>query len=330
MDEMIKALLEQTQAKAERYDELTKLLEYPEIVADRRYFLFLDAQRRSLETTARLRTRLLDLLEEEAFFGAYQTQADDREVEELRAEAERRRKTLDEVVRQLMKSDFACTQEQESAELEFWFESSVALQAQLIVGAYETFARANGFDVSAEHTDRCVRMTTKGRDAYACLKNETGVYRLIADGCKSSLSILVSPYEEDSDEPLSGVKIEVFHSSGAGGQNVNKVETAVRARHLPTGIVAVCQDERSQLRNKERALKMLAEKVRAAQISRSQTERKEKKKLLDVQKSRGEFRREYDFDRDTIKSGRNNVGYRLTATLENGMDCLIYETQRGE
>ena len=92
-----------------------------------------------------------------------------------------------------------------------------------------------------------------GASIYSIFKNETGIH-MYKDEYESEIKVLVLPYIEERKEeiPLSDLRIDYYHASGAGGQNINKVETAIRITHIDTNIVVTCQDERSQLKNKQR------------------------------------------------------------------------------
>ena len=155
---------------------------------------------------------------------------------------------------------------------------------QMLYRMYCRYAEQNGFTVT--EIDRLagdsaglksVDFKIEGENAYGYLKAEIGVHRLVRispfDANKrrqtSFASLEVMPEAGDDDEieiKDEDIRIDVYRSSGAGGQKVNKTETAIRITHFPTGIVVTCQNERSQLQNKEMAFKYLRSKLLEKQI----------------------------------------------------------------
>ncbi len=174
----------------------------------------------------------------------------------------------------------------------------------------------------------------KGWGAFSRLKYERGVHRVQrvpvteASGRihTSTATVAVLPKAEEVDIQINpdDLRIDVFHSGGAGGQNVNKVATAIRVTHIPTGMVVVCQDERSQLQNKVKALSVL--RTRLLDIER----RKQEDQLISDRRSqvgtgeRAEKMRTYNFPQDRVSDHRINTNlHNLPRIMDGALDELV-------
>lgn len=206
---------------------------------------------------------------------------------------------------------------------------------------YTRYAQARGWQTDVIDSSEGERggykeviFAIKGKGAFSRLKYERGVHRVQrvpvteASGRihTSTATVAILPEAEEVDLSIrpEDLKIEYFHSRGAGGQNVNKVETAVRIIHIPTGIMASCQDERSQLKNKAKALAVLRARVLDRQERERQTLLSEERRSQVGSGERSEKIRTYNFPQDRMTDHRISLSlHGLPRIMDGNLDELI-------
>ncbi len=174
----------------------------------------------------------------------------------------------------------------------------------------------------------------EGAGAYSKLKFESGGHRVQrvpeteAQGRihTSACTVAVLPEADEIDDVRidpSEIRIDVFRASGAGGQHVNKTESAVRITHLPTGLVVECQDDRSQHKNKERALKILAARIKDKQVQEQQRKEASTRKSLVGSGDRSERIRTYNFPQGRVTDHRINLTlYKIDQIMDGDINEL--------
>ena len=180
-----------------------------------------------------------------------------------------------------------------------------------------------------------------GQSAFGDLKYESGVHRVQrvpeTEGSgrvhTSAATVAVLPEVEDVQVEINpnDLKIDVFRSGGAGGQNVNKVETAIRITHLPTGLVVQCQDERSQLKNRQKAMKVLRARLFDIKMKQQNDEISAKRKNMVGSGDRSDKIRTYNFPQNRITDHRIGLTlYNLSNIIEGDLDELIGQLKLAE
>jgi peptide chain release factor 2 len=213
--------------------------------------------------------------------------------------------------------------------------------AQMLLRMYLRWGASRGFRCEVIDSNpgevagiKSATVEVQGEYAYGWLRTETGVHRLVRKSPFDSgnrrhtsfASVFVSPeIEEDIEIEINpaDLKVDVYRSSGAGGQHVNKTESAVRITHLPTGIVVACQNERSQHKNRSTAMKMLKAKLYELEVNK----RSAAAKVLEESKSDvswGNQIRSYVLDQSRIKDLRTGVEVgNTTAVLDGDLDQFL-------
>ena len=215
---------------------------------------------------------------------------------------------------------------------------------------YTKYAEKQGFSVELINSIdgeaggfTIVEFIIKGQGAYSKLKYESGSHRVQrvpvteSNGRlqTSTATVLVMPEAEDIDIQIDekDVKVDVYRSSGCGGQGVNTTDSAVRVTHIPTGIVVTCQNERSQIKNKERAMKVLKSRIYEAALQEEEqkagTERRNKVGTGD----RAEKIRTYNYPQNRVTDHRINFTTKqldrvMEGDLNEIIEALISEDQK--
>ena len=276
----IENLLEKTAETAKKYAELKRLVSAPEIIADNRYWRKLLSEMQSLEEIAALREKLLLTNEKyEQCLRLLETESDG-EMKKLLAEEAR---ALSDECRALYEKTndlLALEGSANEALVEIVPSGNKATEyADVLSSALRRYADEKGLTATIKSKKPLTILFT-GAGASAYMREENGVHKFVEDTKSYSVTVTLLPrFAEANEKPdEKDIRIDLFHSGGAGGQNINKVETAIRITHLPTGIVVTCQDERSQLQNKRKALATLKEKLAEAEKKKQEQRREELRK----------------------------------------------------
>jgi peptide chain release factor 1 len=179
-------------------------------------------------------------------------------------------------------------------------------------------------------------LSVSGRQVYGELRYESGVHRVQrvpateAGGRihTSAVTVAVLPEAEETDIDIKAedMRIDVYRSSGPGGQSVNTTDSAVRITHLPTGMVVTCQDEKSQHKNKAKALRVLRARLLEKEEEKKQAERAEERRSQIGSGDRSERIRTYNYPQNRITDHRINLTlYRLDSFIEGDLQDLIEE-----
>ena len=215
---------------------------------------------------------------------------------------------------------------------------------------YQRYAERNGFKVEVLDFNESERggfkeitFSMAGDEVFGTMKFESGVHRVQrvpeteASGRlhTSASTVAVLPEAEEVDIAINenDLRIDVFRSGGKGGQNVNKVETAIRIVHIPTGLVVKCQEERSQLKNREKAMKVLRSRLYELELAKQQEKISSARKSMVKSGDRSEKIRTYNFPQNRVTDHRlegDAKNYTLKEVIEGNLEPVIENLKLAE
>ena len=329
-----------------RYDEIEQLMADPEVSSDYSRIQTLAKEQASIKVLVNLARRYRKVIRE---LEDVQTMArDDSDEglammarEELAQLEERKKKVESELKLALVPVD---PRDQKNVIMEVRAGTGgdeAGLFAADLFRMYSRFAQRMGWRTDVINSNETglgaikeIVFQVRGEGAYSRLKHESGVHRVQRGPLTessgrihtSAATVAVLPEAEEVDVEVNpdDLNIDIYHASGHGGQHVQKVATAIRITHKPTGIVAVCQDERSQLKNKQKAMAVLRSRLLAFEMQRQQQEVSEARRSQVGTGDRSERVRTYNFPQDRVTDHRVGLtSHNLEEVLDGDINQFV-------
>lgn len=330
---------------AARYNELTNMLSDPEILKDQTAFAKYSKEHAEKRPIVETFLKLKEV--KQAVEDAHEIlKGDDKELKELaEMEIEEAKETIPSLEHELK---LLLLPKDPYADKNIYLEiragtggDEASLFAANLFRMYTRYAELNRWKFEIVEMNETgvggykeIIAAIRGKSVYSKLKYESGGHRVqrIPDTESSgrihtsACTVAVLPEADDVEVQIEpkDLRIDVYRSGGAGGQHVNTTDSAVRITHLPTNIVVTCQDERSQIKNKEKAMKLLKSRLLEEEIRKAETERSEERRLQVGSGDRSERIRTYNFPQNRLTDHRINLTvYSLDKVMEGELEEIL-------
>lgn len=337
-----------------RYEELSELLSDPEVISDTRRFMELTKEEASLRPKVEVFRRYQRVAEELAETEEMLSESLDEEMAKMAKEELAMLKTEREDLQEEIKVLLLPEDPNDGKNIIMEIRGAAggdeaALFAGDLYEMYSKYAEAQGWRVEVMDANitgiggyKEIILMITGQSVFAKLKYESGAHRVQRVPSTesqgrvhtSTSTVVVMPEMEEVDMDLDDkdIRVDIYHASGAGGQHVNKTASAVRLTHIPTGIAVAMQDERSQLKNREKAMKVLRARVYDQISSEAQSEYDASRKSAVGTGDRSERIRTYNFPQNRVTDHRIGLTIQkldqiLAGKMDEVVDALILADQ---
>lgn len=347
-------LFDRLQMLADRYEELGELLSDPDVIADSKRFMELSKEmadlRETVEKYEKYKQVVQQIKDDEEMLS---TGLDDEMaamVKEELSDSKNEKQELEQEIKILLLPKDPNDGKDLIMEIRGAAGGDEAsLFAADLFSMYSKYAERQGWSIEVidKNTTEVggfkeIALTINGKNVWSKLKYESGAHRVqrvpVTESAgrvhTSTATVVVMPEEEDVEIDLDpkDIRVDVYRSSGAGGQHINKTSSAVRMTHLPTGIVVAMQDQRSQQQNREKAMKILKARVYDYYKSQEQSEYDENRKSAVGTGDRSERIRTYNYPQNRVTDHRiglslNKLDRIMNGELDDVIDALVLYDQ---